>query len=96
MNLTIRKEKTHLRETWLILFGIWGEAELILRNVGARQTTFRELRNFFFHGIGEIVISRKQGNTDLPWGLGCSGWGGGAHFLRIYPLAYTKLYLLFV
>ena len=34
------------RENWLIFLGIWGGAELILRILGAKENTFRELRNF--------------------------------------------------
>ena len=34
------------RENWLIFLGIWGGAELILRILGAKENTFRELRIF--------------------------------------------------
>ena len=40
-------------ENWLIFLGIWGGAELILRILGAKENTFRELR-IFFKGFGEI------------------------------------------
>ena len=40
-------EKIHFRENWLIFWGIWEEAELILGICDARQSTFRELRIFF-------------------------------------------------
>ena len=48
----------HFRENWLIFLGIWGEAELILGIWGAKENTFRELRNFgrsvhYFQGSRE-------------------------------------------
>ena len=43
-NLTERK--ILFRENWLIFWGIWEEAELVLRIWGANENTFRELRNF--------------------------------------------------
>ena len=36
----------HLRENCLIFLGIWGEAEVILRIWGAKENTFKELRNY--------------------------------------------------
>ena len=31
----------HLRENWLIILGIWGEAELILKIWGAKEKYFQ-------------------------------------------------------
>ena len=55
----------HFRENWLIFLGIWGKAELILRIWGAKENTFRELRNF-----GRSV-HYFQGSREHrpPWGL---------------------------
>ena len=54
----------HLREDGLIFWGIWGEAELILRIWGAKENIFRRLRSF--QGFGKIF--RDQGSTDTPPG----------------------------
>ena len=66
--------KIHFRENWLIFYGIWGEAELILRIWGANEntfSTFRELRNFL-SGIrgNQCIIFRDQGSTDPQGGGG--------------------------
>ena len=55
---------------WLMSWGIWGEAELILRIWGAKENIFRELR-YFVSGIrgDKFVIFRDQGSTDSPGGL---------------------------
>ena len=37
----------YFTESWLIIWGILGEAELILGICGERQNNFRELRIFF-------------------------------------------------
>ena len=60
----------HFRETFLIIWGIWGEAELILGICGARQNTFRE-RRIFFSGIwgDQCIILRELWSTDPPGGL---------------------------
>ena len=51
----------------LIFWGIWGEAELILRIWGAKKNIFRELR-YFLSGIwgDKCIIFRDQGSTDPP------------------------------
>ena len=63
------KRKIHFRENWLIFLGIWGEAELILRIWGAKENTFRELRNFL-SGIwdDQCILFRDKGSTDPPLG----------------------------
>ena len=40
------ERKIHFGENWLIILGIWGEAELFLKIWGSKENTFRELRNF--------------------------------------------------
>ena len=58
----------HFREIPLIFFRIWGEAELILRIRGAKENTFRELRNFL-SGIWEInalFLGIKGAQTPPP------------------------------
>ena len=59
----------HFRENWLTFWGIWGEAELILRIWVQRKTIFRELR-YFLSGIwgDKCIIFRNQGSTDPPLG----------------------------
>ena len=64
------ERKIHYRENWLIFLGIWGEAELILRIRGAKENTFRELRNLISGIWGDhCIIFRDKGSTDPPWGL---------------------------
>ena len=59
------ERKIQFRENWLIFLGIRGEAELILKIWGAKENTFRELRNFL-SGIwrDQCIIFRDQGSTD--------------------------------
>ena len=63
------ERKIHLRENQLIFWGIWGEAELILRIWGAKKNAFRKLRNLLL-GIwrDQCLIFRDQESTDPPWG----------------------------
>ena len=56
----------HFKENWLIFWGNWGEAELILGICEARQNTFRELMKFFFQGFWEINALFKGAQTP-PW-----------------------------
>ena len=56
------ERKIHFRENQPIVWGIWGEAELILRIWGAKETTFRELRNFYH----QCIIFRDQWSTTPP------------------------------
>ena len=61
------ERKIHFRENRPIVWGIWGEAELILRIWGAKENTFRELRNFYH----QCIIFRDQWSTTPPpppWG----------------------------
>ena len=37
----------HFRENWLIVLGIWGEAELILRIWGAKEKYFQGAEEFW-------------------------------------------------
>ena len=57
----------HFRENLLTFWGIWGEAELILRIWGAKENIFRELR-YFLSGIwgDKCIIFRDQGSKDPP------------------------------
>ena len=55
----------YFRENWLIFWGIWGEAELILGILGANENTFRELRKFLSGIWGDQCnIFMDQGSTD--------------------------------
>ena len=40
------ERKIHLRENWLIFLGILGEAELILKNWGAKEKYFQGAEEF--------------------------------------------------
>ena len=55
MNLILWKEKKHLRENLLIFKDIWGEAELILRNWGAKEKYFQRAEEFSFRDLGRSV-----------------------------------------
>ena len=64
------ERKRHIRENWLVFWGIWGEAGLILGICEARQNTFRELRKFRSGIWGDqCIILREQGSTDSPLGV---------------------------
>ena len=67
----------HFRENWLIFWGIWGEAELILSIWVAKENIFRELRYFLLGIWGDkCIIFRDQGSTDPhPW--------GGSHLINV-------------
>ena len=57
--------KIHFRDNWLIFLGILGEAELFLRIWGAKENTFRELRNFLLGIWGDqCIVFRDQGEED--------------------------------
>ena len=59
------ERKIHFRENWLVFWGIWGEAELILRIWGAKENTLRELSNFLSGIWGDqCIIFSDQGSTD--------------------------------
>ena len=59
------ERKIHFRENWLICLGIWGEAGLILGIGGARQNTFRELREFF-RDLGRSMHYFKEARAHRP------------------------------
>ena len=61
------ERKMHFRENWLIFWGIWGEAELILRIWGVKENTFRELRIFSEIWEDQCIIFREQRST-VPLG----------------------------
>ena len=66
------ERKIHFRENWLIFLGICGEAELISRIWGAKENTFRELRNFLLGIWGDQCIIFRIKGAKIPLG------GGGA------------------
>ena len=51
----------HFRENWLIFLRIWGEAELILRILGAKEKYFQEAEEFW--EISALFL-RDQGSID--------------------------------
>ena len=72
--------KIHFRENWLIFWGIWGEAELILRIWGAKEKYFQGAEEFSFRDLG-ISMHYFQGSrehrppgsliTIFPWHNRC-------------------------
>ena len=46
------ERKIDFRENWLILLGICGEAELILRTLGANEKYFQGAEVFSFRDLG--------------------------------------------
>ena len=69
-NFNPMERKIDFRENWLIFLGIWGEAELILRILGAKKNTFRELRNFLSGIWGDqCIIFQGSWEYRAPGGL---------------------------
>ena len=70
------ERKIHFRENWLIFWGIWGEAELILKIWGAKEKYIQGAVEFSFKDFGRsmhyFIIFRDQGSTDPPPPLGSS------------------------
>ena len=61
--------KIHFRENWLIFWGILGEAELILRILGAKEKYFQGIKQLSFRDLGRSMhFFRDQGSTDPPGG----------------------------
>ena len=49
------ERKLHFRENWGIFWGIWGEAELILRTWGAKERSFQGAEEFSFRDLGRSM-----------------------------------------
>ena len=49
------KRKIHFRKNWLIILGIWGAAELILRIWVAKEKYFQGTEEFSFMDLGRSV-----------------------------------------
>ena len=49
------ERQIHFREKWLIFLGIWGEAELILRILGAKENYFQGAEEFYFKDLGRSM-----------------------------------------
>ena len=58
-----------LWENWLIILGIWGEAELIFRIWGAKEKYFQGAEEFSFRDLGRST-HYFQGSREhrRPWG----------------------------
>ena len=57
-------------ENWLISWGIWGEAELILRIWVAKEKYFQGAQVLSGIWGDKCIIFRDQGSTNPhPWGL---------------------------
>ena len=63
------KSTIDLRENWLIFLGIWGEEELILRILGAKEKYFQGSEEFSFRYL-ERSMYYFQGSREhkTPWG----------------------------
>ena len=63
------ERKFHFRENKLIFWGIWGEAELILRIWGAKKEYFQGAEVLSFRDLG-ISMQYFQGSREHrpPWG----------------------------
>ena len=62
----------HFRENWLIFWGIFGEAELILRIWVAKEKYFQGAQVLSFRDLGEITAlfsGIKGAQTPTPGGL---------------------------
>ena len=63
------ERKIPLRENWLIFWGIWGEAALIIRILGANEKYFQGADEFFggggFGGDQCIFLGIKGAQTPL-------------------------------
>ena len=55
----------HFRKNWLIYLGIWGEAELILRILGAKEKYFQGAEEFSFKDLGRSMHYFQGAHT--PW-----------------------------
>ena len=49
------ERKIHLRENLLIFWGIWGDAELILRIWGTKEKYFQGAEEFSFRDLGRSM-----------------------------------------
>ena len=54
-NLNPMERKIDFRENWLIFWGIWGEAELILRILGAKEKYFQGTEELSFRDLGRSM-----------------------------------------
>ena len=63
------ERKIHFRENWLILLGIRGKADLILRIWGVKEKYFQGTGEFYFRDIGRSM-HYFQGSMEHkpPWG----------------------------
>ena len=51
----MERKKIHFRENWLLFLGILGEAELILRILGANEKYFQGAEKFSFRDLGRSM-----------------------------------------
>ena len=62
-------DSINLRENWLKFLGIWGEAELILGILGAKEKYFQGAEVLSIRELGRLMhYFRDQGSTDPPGG----------------------------
>ena len=54
-NFNPMERKIDFRENWLIFLGIWGEAELILRILGAKEKYFEGTDELSFRDLGRSM-----------------------------------------
>ena len=63
------ERKIHFGENWLLFLGIWGEPELILRILGAKEKYSKGADSIFMDFGRSMHFFRDQGSTDPPGGL---------------------------
>ena len=62
------ERKIHFRENWLIFWGIWGDAELILSIWGAKEKYFQGAEEFSFGDFEEInALFSGIKEAQTPW-----------------------------
>ena len=60
------ERKIPFRENWLIFYGIWEDAELIIRIVGAKENTFREVEEFSLRDLGRSMHFFQGSREHIP------------------------------
>ena len=58
--------KIHFRENWLIFWWIWGEAEIILRILGANEKYFQGGEEFSFRDLGRSMHYFQRSREHRP------------------------------
>ena len=79
----ILEGKINFKENWLIFWGIWEEAELILRIWGAKENYFQGAEEFSFRDLGRSMNYFQGSREQRP--------PGGPHVYTTYRRATSLL-----